>query len=243
MNAGEFSRTELGDALDELRETLPTIIPPPGEVVAFTPELAVRIIDAHIQGQTLRKIAEDLPGMPDYRTLLRWSKEVQAFREALYGLRDVRAFHYEQMCIEAAEAAQGKDADRLKVETYRWAAEVNDPTRYGPKRASGGGDGNVQVIINTGFGAPNEWQQPPKLGPDGLVIREKRVSAEVVDDVVQSEDRRASTELVESQAGAYEHSMQILPEAQPASGETVVPHGEWTDAPSDPRFRDYEDPP
>lgn len=229
MNAGDFSHTELGDALDELRETLPTIIPPPGEVIAFTAELAVRIVDAHIQGASLRKIAETLPGVPEYPTLLRWSKEIPAFREALYGLRDVRAFHYEQAAIDAAEAANGKDADRLRVETYRWAAEVNDPSRYGPKRASGGGDAQVQVVIHTGFGTPNEWQQPPKLGPDGLVVREKRVSAGVIDVDV------------EVKPSGDEEAAEIVSQKKQLSDQEVIPHGEWTESDSAGRFGNYAD--
>ena len=100
--------------------------------VLYSVEVAKRIIDDYSQGVSLHAISRK-PGMPSYQTLLRWNREHAELSKMLRSVRETRALHFENAAIEAAESASGKDADRLKVDTYIWAAGVNDPTTYGKK--------------------------------------------------------------------------------------------------------------
>ena len=81
-----------------------------------------------------------------------------------------------EAAIETAEGVRDKDdvpAAKLLVDTYKWAAEVNDPATYGKKVAhSGEVNGNVTLQVITGFGPPNAWQTPPKLKADGTIDAE-----------------------------------------------------------------------
>ena len=164
--------------LEALRENLPTVIEGPTDSksisqIPYSLNLAQRIVNYALEGLSLRKIA--LKGeMPAYTTLLRWSKEHPEFSKMFAAARKARALHYEESAIAVAENTHDKDevpAARLLVETYKWAAEVNDPEIYGKKIAHSGDAGGAQVVLNvvTGFGPPNKWQTPPKLKPDGTI--------------------------------------------------------------------------
>lgn len=183
-----MSHEDFANELNALRETLPAVVE---EATAsktvpqsiYTIELAERICEHVARGKSLLWIARQSE-MPAYSTLLKWSKEHPELSQMLRSVRDLRARHFEDAAIEAAENAIGKDADRLKVDTYKWAAEVNDPTTYGKKLAhSGEVKGQVILQVVTGFGEPNEWQKPPKLNPDGTVDKTPviEVTAEVAD--------------------------------------------------------------
>jgi hypothetical protein len=183
------SHEDFNQELNALRENLPTTVE---EAVAsksvekmfYSHELAERIIDAYSQGTSLLAISRKSE-MPAYSTLLKWSKNHPEFSKMLRAVREARALHFEDAAIEAAENAQGKDADRLKFEAYKWGAEVNDPATYGKKLAhSGQLAGGITLQVVTGFGPPNEWQTPPKLNADGTIDKSppKDVESEVVDE-------------------------------------------------------------
>ena len=146
------------------------------------------ICEKYSEGEKLYKIARDL-NIP-YPQLLKWSKDNKEFSSMLTAIRETRALHFEDMAIERAEKACGKDADRIAVDTYIWASEVNDPAVYG-KRVRGGvtGDGAPVIIqVNTGWPTPpNEWQTPPKLNPDGTIDKRRPIE---VPNVGVSHDRQ-----------------------------------------------------
>lgn len=181
---------DFNEELNALRENLPEVVEEATpsksvERVLYTVDLGKRICDQVAQGKSLRAISAQSE-MPSYNALLRWSKEHPELSKMLRAVREARARHFEDAAIEAAEAAEGKDADRLKVDTYKWAAEVNDPVTYGKKLAhSGEVKGGFTINVVTGFGPPNPWQTPPKLREDGTIekVAPKDVASEVVEDV------------------------------------------------------------
>lgn len=180
-----MSHEDFNAELDALRENLPASVEEIGasksvEKISYNIDLANRICEQVAQGKSLQAISR-MGEMPSYPTLIRWSKENAELSKMLRAVRETRARLFEDAAIEAAENASGKDADRLKVETYKWAAEVNDPTTYGKKVAhSGEVKGGITLQVVTGFGAPNAWQTPPKLKADGTIDREIEVTSEEV---------------------------------------------------------------
>lgn len=171
----EDSEDKQAQELDALRANWPVEVEEasPGRSVARIPYsigLAERICSHYIQGKSLHWIAAHLGEMPAYQTILKWSKNHPDFSKMLRSVREARALHFEDAAIEAAEAATGKDADRLKFEAYKWGAEVNDPGTYG-KKVTHSGDAGAPIILQvvTGFGPPNPWQTPPKLKADGTI--------------------------------------------------------------------------
>lgn len=145
--------------------------------VQYSPDLADRILDLYAAGKNLIEISK-MAEMPGYSTLQKWITSHPEFSRRFQAVGTMLALHREQQAIQTAEAAEGKDADRLKIETYWRSAEVNDPARYG-KKVTHGGDQNNPVILQviTGFGPPNAWQSPPKLNPDGTIMK----AAEVIE--------------------------------------------------------------
>ena len=183
--------TDLNSELDALREQSATVLESEGPrscQIAFTENLAKRIAENYAEGKSLAAISR-LAEMPAYSTLLRWVKENSVLRAALEGVRQVRALHFEDRALEVCEEATGKDADRLKFEGNKWAAEVNDPARYGKKVTHSGDASNpITIQVITGFGEPNEFQRPPKLGADGLIEKPViEIKAEVADVVRKDE--------------------------------------------------------
>lgn len=142
----------------------------------YSADLAARILDLYAAGKRLSEIAR-MAEMPDYNTLLRWAKKHPEFSRGFAAMKTMKALHHEDEALRAAEEADGKDADRLRFEAHKWAAEVNDPHTYG-KKVTVGGDASNPIVLQviTGFGPPNPWQTPPKLNADGTIQK-----AEVVD--------------------------------------------------------------
>lgn len=141
----------------------------------YSEELALQVCDEYLTGKTFAEIGRK-PGYPPAKQIYRWLQTLDTFREKIERTRAARGIVLEDKILEGIDIPIGKDdvgGERLRFDRLRWAAEVNDPSRYG-KKVTHAGDSTrpIQFIINTGFGEPNEWQRHPKLGADGLIIRE-----------------------------------------------------------------------
>jgi hypothetical protein len=165
-------------------ETRPTVFETEGGSscpVPYSPDIVLRIAALYSTGMSLYQISRQAE-MPRYQSLLGWVKKHDELREALDAVRALRALHFEDKALTVAEEACGKDADRIRLDAFKWAAEVNDPSRYGKRTVTHeGSGGGTTIIVNTGFGEPNDWQKPPRLGADGLIERAIAVKAEVAD--------------------------------------------------------------
>lgn len=122
--------------------------------------------------------------MPSYATLMRWTKDNKKMRDEILAARETRAIHFEEQAIRVGSAAEGLNKDdvpghRLAFDTYTWAAEKADPSRFG-KRTTIGGDPNnpIRIVVQTGVPDPSPHQLPPELQADGTV---KTVECEVQD--------------------------------------------------------------
>lgn len=130
----------------------------------YSPDLAERILDRYISGTSLHKLAQD-PGMPSYATLLRWVKDHPEFAPEFEKARLLRAVHFEEKAIQAAESAtspQDTPAERLRYDAYRWAAEVSDGARYG-KKVTHSGDPDRPIIFQVTTGVPAPLPPPQEI--------------------------------------------------------------------------------
>jgi hypothetical protein len=172
-----------------VEEPLPEPLPPTGMLVVtehgtvekvvaqrepsqfYSGALADEIHDLYVGGMSLHKIAQ-VEGMPSYGSILRWYKENQDFRQLIDTARSLRAIYHEERALEVAENADSKDdvpAARLKFDAHVWAAEVNDPAKYG-KKTTVQGNPDRPIVFQISTGVPdNDTAKTIELNSDGTV--------------------------------------------------------------------------
>ena len=110
-------------------------------------------------GETLKKISAK-PGFPPLHILHLWRKHTPEFKVLLRDAELDRADFYQACAIEKSEEAldqaeQPKDintATKNLVDTYKWAAEKDNPEKYGNKtKIIGDPDAPISFIIDTGI--------------------------------------------------------------------------------------------
>lgn len=125
---------------------------PTGRPSTYTPELADSICAALTDGKSMRQI-EQLDGMPSARTVYRWLRENEAFRQQYAGAREEQADHMlweiltisddnsrDAVEIEIAPGVKVMQVDqdviqrsKLRVDTRKWAMSKLAPKKYGDK--------------------------------------------------------------------------------------------------------------
>lgn len=118
----------------------------------LTADLICQIIAE--KGVSIRQIAGTL-GIPPLRILRRWRSQFPEFERKLQIAGKDRAEFFLEEAIASAERAQNlKDApaEKLRVDTYKWAAQVLDNDTFGAKtKISGDANAPLQIIIDTGI--------------------------------------------------------------------------------------------
>ena len=151
----------------------------------YKPEICDKLLAYYVEGNSLLKISK-MEGMPGYATIMRWLRDHPDFKKQYDNARELRAIHYEEKALEAAEDAKWKDdtpAQRLKFDAYKWAAEVHDGTRYG-KKTTVQGDPNKPITFTVVTGVPaSEHIAPIELDERGVVkqVEQEIVEAELVE--------------------------------------------------------------
>lgn len=134
----------------------------PKHKTLFDEGVAAQIIDAYMRGGTMKEIGS-MPGMRPVEVIYFWMQNQAGFRAKMKEARKLRGMYFEEKALEHAEDAKEFDVQsrRLKVETMKWAAEVNDRETYG-KSTKLLGDANqpIAFIIDTGIHRP-ELDVPP----------------------------------------------------------------------------------
>jgi hypothetical protein len=126
---------------------LPNIVYPFNHVTA---ELICRYIT---EGKTIIEIGK-MEGMPPQHIIFQWKRRHPEFKAQVNEARKDRAEYFADLAIE--EAAHAKEAkvqsDRLRVDTYKWAAEVGDRDTYGRStKITGDPNAPIGFIIDTGI--------------------------------------------------------------------------------------------
>lgn len=112
-----------------------------------------------VEGESLTRICGD-PAMPSYATICKWrQKHPEADDLLMMAYRD-RSEVYHDKALESALLARDKDdapAQKLKVDTFKWAAQMGNQERFSPRQKI---DQNVQVasriVVETGIRRPGD---------------------------------------------------------------------------------------
>lgn len=124
-------------------------------VLSFSKPLADLIIQTITEGSTLKKACEKY-GV-QYSTIMKWSKLVPEFGEALDEARRLSAeMVHDEVMDEAKEMLKGNmtkgelESKRAALDLMKWSAEKRDPNRFGNKQEKAA-PGAVQIVIQTGI--------------------------------------------------------------------------------------------
>lgn len=125
---------------------------------------------------SLTKICK-MDGFPPYHDVCRWRREDEDFDKALKQARVDRAEVFADKAVETAESLEDANRDevsvgKLKVDTYKWAAEKHDPEKFGNKTKVVG-DANAPLSLNIITGVPQP--APPNEEPKEKAIEGKEV--------------------------------------------------------------------
>ena len=118
-----------------------------------------------LDGYGLTEVCE-MDGFPTYVTFARWRREHPWVDAALQRARVDRAERYRDEVLREAKGAQSSkdpiNATNTKIDALKWAAGIDDPSRYSPKAKIEGVVGApTQIIINTGINRDPLVVSPP----------------------------------------------------------------------------------
>jgi len=105
----------------------------PAKYYTYTVSWGEAICSAIRRGMTMKQIAED-PRLPSIEAIYNWRRTHPDFKEKLLDAKRDRAEYYRDLAIEIADTTETKEesiTNRLKIDTYRWAAEKDDPASFG----------------------------------------------------------------------------------------------------------------
>jgi hypothetical protein len=124
----------------------------PRRVWPFSEVTCMHICQKIGEGCTLREIGL-MEGFPPKNVIDMWSRKYPEFREELRQARASRAEYFHDEIIEVARNTDEfkNKADRLKIDTYKWVAAVNDPNTYGNQtKLTGDPNAPLSFVIETG---------------------------------------------------------------------------------------------
>ena len=121
----------------------------------FSPVIIDLMCQEVLDGKGISEICK-IPGMPTYTLLCRWRREHPWVEDALARARKDRGEVFRDKAVKEADlATSNKDplgASNLRVETYKWAAAVDEPERYSPRsKVEAQVSAPTQIIIHTGI--------------------------------------------------------------------------------------------
>jgi hypothetical protein len=112
-----------------------------GRPSKYTDALAQLICERIASGDSLITVCNE-EGMPHRHTVLKWLEEREGFRTIHARAREAQADVMDQRIMAVADGctAETANADRVKIDAYKWRAARLAPKRYGDKLALTGAD-------------------------------------------------------------------------------------------------------
>jgi len=124
--------------------------------VKFNKVVADIICDHVAGGEGITKICKR-PGYPSYSIVRRWMRENESFAMAINEARRARAECLYDEIMDQVEDVENLSKDelaalKLKIDTMKWGAGVNDGETFGNKKDNNSAQaGAVQIVVNTGI--------------------------------------------------------------------------------------------
>jgi hypothetical protein len=119
----------------------------------YSEELADRICERLIEGESLRTICAD-ENMPSRATVLRWLADNPEFEAKCARARAIQADALAEDIQDVADSGNPDDVQRakLRVSVMQWRAAKLAPKKYGDKVAlTGGGEGDAPIKTDNLF--------------------------------------------------------------------------------------------
>lgn len=106
----------------------------PKPSVPYSDELAVRIFTLMAEGHMLREIC-DMDDMPSVSAVMKWQVQNAVFSYNLTRAREALGDHFAWEVKRVADEADPEtaQADRVKMDAYKWLAAKMFPKQYGDK--------------------------------------------------------------------------------------------------------------
>jgi hypothetical protein len=126
---------------------------PPIQKHGYSEQLADLICQKIVEGVPMSDICKE-PGFPTLHMIARWKRLKPEFAQALQHAREARAELLRDQALKAATGPMDKDdvpAAKLAVDTFKWAAEKDDPRTYGNKVDVSGAISVMQLVVDTGI--------------------------------------------------------------------------------------------
>lgn len=163
-------------------------------------EIGQEVCEMVAAGHTLSEIAR-IPGYPPTIAVYAWKQTHREFRENLKEALANRAHTLRDKMIDTAnEAADSSDVPvaKLKIDTYKWAAEKDNPTDFGPvTRQDQLPTQPITIMIDTGINRSEIIVQ-------SNVLEQRNDSAEVIEGITDGSNNQA--EIVSSNPPAEPNS-------------------------------------
>ncbi len=155
-----------------------------GRPSSYTPEIAEEILDRLASGESLRTICASSEDFPDIRSVMRWLRKDEDFRQQYARAREIWADSVVDECQHIADTPQEgvivkelKDGSeeitredmlghrKLQIDTRKWAAARMSPRKYGDSSLMklGDAEGNAlqPITLNIIPVAAKNAPQPP----------------------------------------------------------------------------------
>ncbi len=119
-----------------------------GRPSKYTKALGTRICKRVANGETLREICET-PGMPCESTVRLWAVKLPDFSEEYARAREMQADAMADEALATARKGSGNPiADRLLVDTLKWAASKLKPRTYSDRlQVDNRGEQTLRVFV------------------------------------------------------------------------------------------------
>ncbi len=149
----ELVKTENGKLVAD-PETVPVKGKQKGRVVyPYNIDTSTAIIQSVCEGMTLREISK-MKGMPPVSTIHYWASKYKEFKHDLDIARKVRGEMFADEAIDIARktTSMKSRADKLKIDTLKWAAKVNNPEQFSDTvKHTGDANNPIQIVVDTGI--------------------------------------------------------------------------------------------
>lgn len=180
----------------------------------FSQVLVDLICQRIAEGGNLTKICKE-PGMPSYNTVCSWRRSHPHIIEQLdMSRRDRAEFLRDAAVQEAVDATSSKDeviASALRVETFKWAAGVDD-VKYSPRaKVDVAMSIPTQIIVQTGIdrtplAPPGEMRDASPASK--IVIPQENASHETKDNLPTDPRSTARSETLDRQTTRDETNLE-----------------------------------
>jgi hypothetical protein len=155
------------------------------------------ICDRIATGESITKICKE-PNMPSYGSIMAWVKNNEDFAEMYQMAKMERADSYFDRVLDEADDALGATKDtiainKLRSDTYKWAASVSKPTEYGNKTTIKGELGALTIKVETGIRRPGDEIIEAAKEVKEITDGSKKVSEDKVPSTTTELDGRRNT--------------------------------------------------